>query len=523
MKKHPSIFFFSVLVLAWLFDFLFWNRSAGISFALYILLLLGAGVFLLWREGFQPHRNTLLLFLPLLFFAIFSALRREPLTAFLTHTLSLALLAGVALTYRGGRWLEYSLADYLQKFGGLLLSLLARPALSWAEWRQQAPAKPQANPALWAALRGLFLSLPVLAFFAALLSSADLVFAERLESFTSLFRLENLPEYIFRAVYISFLAYMLAGAYLHAALRSSEENLLGQEKPLVPRFLGFIEAVFVLGSVSLLFASFVLVQFQYFFGGQANIQLQGYTYAEYARRGFGELVTVAFFALLLFLALSATAKRQTPSQARAFASLGLALFGLVAVMLVSAYLRLNLYETAYGFTRLRAYTHVFIIALAFLLAAIVLLEFLNRQRAFALALFLFVIGFSASLPLLNVDAFIVRQNIHRFWAGEDLDVGYLASLSADATPILVEMYQAAEYPPTRLRLGAALACIQFRAAEPAPAGDWRSLHLADFSAAQALPPLAEDLKIYQIDDSSYPVTVIAPHGETFECDSLVFD
>ncbi len=156
------------------------------------------------------------------------------------------------------------------------------------------------------------IALPIVAVFAALLSSADLVFAQRLNDFAKLFRLEKLPEYIFRAVYILIGAYALAGVFLHAAQKSQDEKLTGMEKPLVPQFLGFTEAAVVLGAVVLLFAIFVVIQFQYFFGGQTNIGVQGYTFSEYARRGFGELVAVAFFSLLLFLGLSAIVRRQNP-------------------------------------------------------------------------------------------------------------------------------------------------------------------------------------------------------------------
>ena len=125
----------------------------------------------------------------------------------------------------------------------------------------------------------------------------------------------------------------------------------------------------------------MVIQFQYFFGGQTNIGVQGYTYAEYARRGFGELVAVAFFSLLLFLGLSAIVKRQNPAQRWVFSGLGLGMVALVGVMLVSAFQRLLLYEAAYGFSRLRMYTHVFMIWLGLLLAVVVVLEILRRERA----------------------------------------------------------------------------------------------------------------------------------------------
>lgn len=77
--------------------------------------------------------------------------------------------------------------------------------------------------------------------------------------------------------------------------------MVSEGKPVIPLFLGFVELSIVLGSVVTLFTIFVVMQFQYFFGGHTNINVEGFTYSEYARRGFGELVTVAFFALLMLL------------------------------------------------------------------------------------------------------------------------------------------------------------------------------------------------------------------------------
>ena len=209
----------------------------------------------------------------------------------------------LTVTYLGGRWMQYSLADYVANAFRLVGSMLARPFIFLSEQKKQAAEmgeetsqrQPPGWKRTWAVLRGLLIALPIVAVFAGLLSSADLVFASRLEDFIELFRLEKLPEYIFRGIYILAAAYALAGAILHAGQKSQDEKLIGVEKPLVPPFLGFTEATIVLGAVNLLFLLFVIIQFQYFFGGQTNIGVEGYTYAEYARKGFGELVAVAVF------------------------------------------------------------------------------------------------------------------------------------------------------------------------------------------------------------------------------------
>jgi Domain of unknown function (DUF4153) len=390
-----------------------------------------------------------------------------------------------------------------------------------AEAANGAPAGPRpGRKRFWAILRGLVIALPILIVFAALLSSADLIFAQRLQEFTRLFRLERLPEYLFRGGYILIGAYALAGVFLHAAQKSRDEQLIGTGNPLVPQFMGFTEAAVVLGGVVLLFAIFVGFQFRYFFGGQTNIGVQGYTYSEYARRGFGELVVVAFFSLLLFVGLSAIVKRHDPIQRRVFSGLGIGMVVLVGVMLVSAFQRLLLYEAAYGFSRLRMYTHIFMIWLGVLLAAVVLLELLRKERFFPLAALLASIAFAATLVLANVDGSIVRQNIRRAAADKGLDVATLASLSSDALPGLVQAFQSPSLPAgTREAVGAALAChVQLNS--NAPEADWRAFTLTQLWAEVALKPVQASLKQYKAGTETWPVTVTSPQGNEFDCYNL---
>jgi hypothetical protein len=311
-------------------------------------------------------------------------------------------------------------------------------------------------------------------------------------------------------------AYALAGVILHAAQKSTDEKRTGQ-KPLVSQFLGFTEAAVVLGAVVLLFAIFVGIQFRYFFGGQTNIGVQGYTYSEYARRGFGELVAVAFFSLLLFLGLSAIVRRTSQAQRWAFSGLGISMVVLVGVILVSAFQRLLLYEAAYGFTRLRLYTHTFMIWLGVLLAVVLVLEILRREHFFPLAALLAVIGFAATLALVNVDGSIVRQNVARAKAGEGLDVAYLASLSTDSLPALVQVFQSPDLPAgTREAVGAALVCWKHENSARSRS-DWRSFTLTDYQGRSALKLVQASLDQYKLIQDDRPTSVTSPTGDKFDC------
>jgi hypothetical protein len=330
--------------------------------------------------------------------------------------------------------------------------------------------------------------------------------------------LEKLPEYIFRLVYILVGAYALAGVFLHAASQSHDDRLTGETKPVLPPFLGFTESAIVLGSVVVLFTSFVVVQFQYFFGGQTNIRLDGYTYSEYARRGFGELVIVAFFSLLLMLVASAVTRRTSKPQRGVFSSLEIGIVVLVLVMLISAFQRLVLYESAYGFSRLRTYTHIFIIWLALLLVAVVILELIQRERAFVFTALVASIGFAVSLGLANVDGFIVRQNVNRALQGEAFDAAYLASLSDDAIPALVTAYRTPSLrDDVREGAGVALVCYSNQPNRSEQNETWQSFHLARWKAEDLLKALEADLQGYKVSDVDWNYSVTAPSGQEYYC------
>lgn len=518
MRNRSKRIWIVALLLGWLFDLLFWKQTPGINFFIYVLLCLAGGFLVLRMEDLKPASRALILLIPILFFGAMSFMRQEPLSMFLAVVFCLFSMVVLAVTYTGGRWISFGLADYIAAFLHMAGGVLTKPfLLNNAKKLQGEEPTASEKKNIWPIVRGILIAIPVLAIFSGLLSSADVVFADRLNAFIQIFRLEKLPEYIFRIFYIIIGAYLLVGVFLHAALSSQNEKLIGEEKPLIPPFLGLVESGIILGSVAVLFAIFVVIQFQYFFGGQVNIHIDGYTYAEYARKGFGELVTVAVFSLMLFLGLSGITRRENSTQRNIFSGLGIAVVSLVGVMLVSSFKRLVLYESAYGFSQLRTYTHVFIIWLALLLVAVVVLEFLHKERIFALAVLLASIGFSSSLLLLNVDGFIVRQNVKRAVQGQELDAAYLASLTSDSIPALVDQFNDTKLSKDiHEQLGASLACME--TIHPVrEISDWRSINYSIFKGYKLLAEVEPELKDYEIDANRYQENVTTPSGKKIDC------
>jgi len=466
MKNHSKIqkplLIIVPLWIAWCFDLFFWKKMWGVSFPIITALTLAGGLGLAAVRGIRPHWRSLLLVIPALFFSIMTVFRAEPFTSFINVLFTVLSITILAFSFTGGRWWLYSLTDYIEKGFHFALALITKP-FSLFTRTPQAEEPPPANEKSGtgkAILRGILYSMPILLVLSALLASADLIFESNLRGFLSLFRVENLGETAFRLFYILVLAFFLAGAYLYAYQESGDTSLRGLEENGVPRVLGTVESAVILISINLLFISFVAIQFRYLFGGEVNIHLNGYTYAEYARKGFGELATVAVLSLLILQGIHSLVKQKGDNRNGWLTGLSTLMVAQVLVILTSAYMRLALYENAYGFSRVRTYTHIFLFWIAILMLVTAALEIARRTRLFPLAVLLVGFGFAITLNAFSVDANIVRLNLARATAGStDLDAAYLVSLSDDAVPALAQRYLTGKLPAAQKDLvAAALAC-----------------------------------------------------------------
>ena len=517
MPKFQRWFWLAALVAAWLFDFLFWGKSASLSFLIWVVILLAAGYLLAWREGKRPHWRSILLTVLIVVFASVMMLRSENMTRFVSVLLTMAGMILLTATFLDGYWPWYRVRDYVVEFLRVIGTGLSGAVLLASKKKESTeisgrPSKSGWRKA-WPILRGILIALPVVAVFAVLLSSADQVFADWIKK---IFDLEKIPEYLFRLFYILLITGVLVGVYLKALYPSREAQKPAPNAPWMKTFLGWTESGIVLAAVNLLFIIFVIIQVRYLFGGAANISETGYTYAEYARKGFGELVAVAVLALGLFMLLTTITRTETRFAKIGLSALSILLMVNVMVILASSLQRIMLYEQAYGFSRLRTYTHVFIYWLAGLIVTLIVLELLRRRGHTALALVVAVIGFGASLAMLNVDGFIVNRNVQRAAAGEELDLAYLNTLSSDAVPDLLTNYKDPNLSPEAVhKLGAALACREKTTNDPGTL-PWQSFN---FSQARAYRLLQENADLWS-QYKPYLVSndwVIAMDGEEISC------
>jgi len=279
--------------------------------------------------------------------------------------------------------------------------------------------------------RGTLMALPALLALTALLMSADPVFARMIHD-TFLIDIEPLVEHLLFAAVI---AWLTAG-YLRAFLVRDDVVI---DRLRVPQpELAAAEVSVALWILNLMFVGFMAVQLRYLFGGADLVEVTaGLSYAEYARRGFFELIaTTALVVPILLLADWAAAPDTSRSRFMLRAT-ALVLVVLLVGVIASAAYRMRLYQDAYGLTELRLYGSAVIVWLTAVLGWLVLTVLRGRRDRFALGGIIAGLACIAALNVLNPHALIARVNIGRAAAGAEYDSTYLGSLSADAVPALL--------------------------------------------------------------------------------------
>ncbi|MFN3648133.1 MAG: DUF4153 domain-containing protein [Armatimonadota bacterium] len=464
------------LVLGLLCDLLLRAAPWGINLPVSVLALLLVSALLIrpqWRQ-FSPE----LLFLApaALFFAAGFAWRASPTLLALDGAALVLILAVAILRSRRGRLAVAAVSEYpLMVLRALGQASIGAGELLFQDVEWQQLSRPEWGSHLGAAARGLVLAVPFLIVFAALFASADPVFASMA---TGLLRIDLGPALAHLGITLA-AAWGIAGL-LHRMLAHAEEPEPASSP--FPGVIGMVEIGVAVGLLNLLFLAFVLIQLGYLFGGDSLVQhTPNLTYADYARRGFFEMVAAAALALPVLLLAHWALAKDPPSSERIFLVLAAPLLLMLLVILVSAGQRMRLYQAAYGFTELRVYTSAFMLWLGIVIAWFGATVLRGRRDNFAPGAALAAFAVTAGLHLLNPDAWIVQRNLEHHTRTGRFDVEYAASLSADAYPTL-----AAALPGLPRTRAAALASELLDREYYVSSGDWRSWSWSRAQAQQSL-------------------------------------
>jgi hypothetical protein len=425
-------------------DLLLDGPAPGINVVLMTAIVLGLG-WVVRRRGRAPDPLDAWLPIVALMLALGIALRADPFVGLLDLTgaaaftgASIAAFSGLAVTRR-------SISVILM----IAFSVTAKVIVGMVELigaaRPPARRTPRSIPPwVGAVTRGLFLAVPLVVILAVLFASADPIFQRDIDALLGLrIDLGDLPG---RVLVIIGLAWLVAGLLVVAAegLPAVESASLGAAAPTQVasvRILGTTEALVVLVGVDLVVGSFVGLQLAYLFGGLDTLAAAGMTYSSYARRGYFELVAAAALSGAILVALEYT----VIARSRTYLALASGLVALTLVVLASAALRLQLYQDAYGWTELRLYVAVSIVALAATLVTMSAFLLTDRTRWLGHAMAVIGVVALVGLNVIAPPAYVAERNLERVidpslvppGGHASLDADYIGVLPDDAIPAIV--------------------------------------------------------------------------------------
>jgi hypothetical protein len=202
----------------------------------------------------------------------------------------------------------------------------------------------------------------------------------------------------------------------------------------------------------------------------------GLTFADYARKGFWQLLVITLLTLVVIAVTVWKAARETPRERLLLrVLLGLLSAGALVVV-ISALWRMDVYEQAYGFSRLRVLVSAFELWLGGLIVLIMVAGVVPVTRWLPrVAVVLWVITL-LGLAVLNPDRFIAEQNVARYANHNNTDIWYLSTLSADAAPAL-----------DKLPAGARECALSEISRDVHEGDDWRGWNLGRAEARRIVP------------------------------------
>jgi uncharacterized protein DUF4153 len=375
------------------------------------------------------------------------ALHTSDLSVFVL--LSIAMLLGLAvITIGAPAWSQLS-AKLLA-----VVPVLA-PFRVWRATAQQVADTPRSvkSPRSRSLIRGALLSAPVVILLFVLLGNADPVMRWATDNIAAW-----LPDWSFppRMFFFLFLLSVTLGANAIAA------HQLEPALPNLPRlrttaFIGVTEQRMVLWSAAVVLWLFVLLQLSYLIQPPPAAINSGVTFAEFARKGFGELSIAVTIVGAIILVLEYARPVDISERDRTLLTrLELALLLALELILLSAFRRVVLYEQAFGFTtaRLFAQTYMVVMALALLALAFEIVRG-SISVNFARRVAVIALGALTVLAFWNHEAWIVNKNIDRGIQTGKFDFAYARRLS-DAIPTLIGRRR--ELGPVAADVEAAVVC-----------------------------------------------------------------
>lgn len=454
MRDQFNFFGPVTLVYAAFYAFCMFHNGSGVTFPFFLAGTLLYFVFSLSKLEITLKKGSSFYMIGILLLGV-STFCTDGWAIIALNKLAVFLLVMCLLLHQYFDTTKWNLGKYVGSICQLTVMSFGELNQPFADGKVYFREKGKVNKKVWYGLLGVIIALPILLIAAGLLSSADAVFRKMTTDLVNWIRPGNVFNVAFRIAFLFFASYALTAYLCKRSIREEVRDHRNGEPVL---------AITIMSLLSLLYLLFSGIQIFGLFLGKMQLP-DGYTYAQYAREGFFQLLAVSILNLILVL-VGLSFFKESKVLKVVMTVMSLCTF----VMIASSAMRMIIYIRYYYLTFLRIFV-LWMLAVLFVMFIGVMISIyrenfsLFRYGVVAVTILYLILSFS------HPDYIIARVNIanapgadgkgwteseaqdygNDFFAGpffrgsEYSDFHYLCDLSADAAPVMIPYMESLGY------------------------------------------------------------------------------
>lgn len=425
MREKFGFFGGVSLIFGGFFAFSFYKTGMGINALFFTIVMIAILCLVMNKLSVPIKRGTIAYYTGAILFGVSTALTSSDTLQFF-NVIGIVCILNLSLLHQFQEDLPWDFTKYIGKMLSLILFSITAIGMPFLDAiRLLKHTKLFKNDKVMNVFLGVIISIPILWIVIALLSGADLLFGNMTK---------EIYEFLFSPDIIAVFFMILIGFMACYCIICSALVEAGKEVVRVRRKAASSIAVTAMFLICLVYALFCGIQVIYLFTNGLFILPEGYTFAEYARRGFFELLAVTILNIILMLLCSALFEGSKLLRL-------LLTFMTVCtyIMIISATYRMLLYIGAYHLTFLRLFVLLSLLIDAFILAGVIASEYRKEFPLFRYSVAVITVGylvFSFAKPDYFIASYLNNQSSLLTLE----DAAFLTQeLSLDAAPIVLPL------------------------------------------------------------------------------------
>lgn len=368
VRQKFGIFGGISIIFGILFAFSFYEAGIGVNVLFFTAVMVTLLSIIMKKLSMPMKTGTKAYYLGALLLGASTALTASDTLHFLNF-IGILMLLNLSLLHQFHEDQTWDFIKYFTQMIALLFQSIASIGMPFVDSvRFLKHTKLLKNDKVMNILIGAAIALPVLWIVITLLASADLLFGEMTE---------GIYEFFFSSDVIAVVIMVLFGTLSCYCILCGSAAKSGTDHEKVRKKASSSIAITAMTLISLVYLLFCGIQLIYLFANGLFVLPSGFTFAEYARRGFFELLAVTIINIVLMLICSSLFE-----ESKILRLILTFMTVCTYIMIGSATYRMLLYIGAYHLTFLRLFVLLALLIDAFVLAGVIAYQYHRKFPLF---------------------------------------------------------------------------------------------------------------------------------------------